>query len=989
MSLSAAITQFQQLAEAVALCAERTSLAQTAVGALVRLTDDLEAAAGRLTRARDKAAHERDVGHLTKEEDQRQREAETMIRSLAQVLGEASTADLARAAIDLDRRVRDLREAEQRGILGHRETEEAVRQLESDYAKLQRVALGQDLGGTAGKQAVQAMHAAPGAAFGVVRDQAAGVLTGVMGLIGTLPIAGGLFGLMLWGRMEADRLSAEAGEMANLVVGAGGTVHDKAVGYLAAFQERAQKFYGVSRQDVQGVVKTFFDAGLRVEDVMGVTHQRLGEVGHDAMTTTLALDRHFELANGSTARGAVRLVTQHGMSLERAVDQMMRMSFAGQRAGVGVAEFTEASLAISGELHAFGVDGEQVASLLLTVQQRFQAAGLRAGAAFNLSETALRDVSAGFRGMAVEVKATLGEFMGLGDGMAARLRLEDSIRDDDPERLRRMVQAANVLARRETAGTAGSFGSDETRQRMYLEQSLGFSFEAAQAMTALDGHLGDDVRLGDLKAREWGQLKDALKTEGQKVSEIQKAVSETVAGMARMGQNLLVLVANFAALAILGIKAILGPDLRWEVVAAGAGKAAGGLAGLLGSDVGQAVEGMTRSAARGALGLGGRSEAMRRFESEFAVYWNDAAAAAAGVLEGADQSAGGLGKIAGPILRPLAQALRLQVPGGPSSERDWAMSDEERVQAALWGSDAGGQEVAQGQARAGAPAVVQRALARVGHRQKGDEASELSFGRREWWCMDFVGWAYEQAGFTEWGSFHKSMWTDQEYKGYKGIEAWARRTGHWHDAIGYVPRPGDVFFIERYTGETGVGFIGEHVGMVVDILEDGTLLTVEGNAVQNGINGVWQHKRDPSKSVFRGFITTRLAGVSRASAAAKAKYLATIAATAEKKKTNQLRARAERVVRERKQVADITARAVAEGRTYLAPEDAVSRAPEGGAGADRSVAPPTATLMQTPAGPEVTVELDPAALAKKPGVLVLPAGALPPGAFSPSEETSP
>ncbi|MFA1547457.1 CHAP domain-containing protein [Actinomadura chokoriensis] len=82
------------------------------------------------------------------------------------------------------------------------------------------------------------------------------------------------------------------------------------------------------------------------------------------------------------------------------------------------------------------------------------------------------------------------------------------------------------------------------------------------------------------------------------------------------------------------------------------------------------------------------------------------------------------------------------------------------------------------------------------------------------WCDMFVSWVGEQVGFS-----------DQI-----GSDAWTVAHARWfqeHDRWGTEPRPGAIVFF-AWSGSKAIDDI-QHVGMVVEKVDDGTIEAVEGN----------------------------------------------------------------------------------------------------------------------------------------------------------------
>ena len=80
------------------------------------------------------------------------------------------------------------------------------------------------------------------------------------------------------------------------------------------------------------------------------------------------------------------------------------------------------------------------------------------------------------------------------------------------------------------------------------------------------------------------------------------------------------------------------------------------------------------------------------------------------------------------------------------------------------------------------------------------------------WCAYFVSWAARQAGAP----------VGDQGQGFGSVDAlyaWAQHAGRAEPAgSGYVPKPGDLIVFN------------EHIGIVENVLPDGTIQTIEGNS---------------------------------------------------------------------------------------------------------------------------------------------------------------
>lgn len=451
-------------------------------------------------------------------------------------------------------------EAEGKLIVTFGEAFSARTKLRVQSLKLWMEAKAYSLAGGGGLGKIAAMvtnrlTALPGQAVGAVKSQVGGIGTGIMGLINSTPLghaAGGLFGLLLHGVMNRDRLNAEAGEVANIVSAAGGKAGGEATKFFAGFQEQAQHYFGMSRQEVQGTLKTFVDAGIGLETIMTKQSDSLGLAGKNVATLTLAVDKHFELASGTSARHVVSLMSDYGMEVGKAGDLYTKLAFAGQQSGMGTQNFINAVMQGSGTLRQFGVGVEGVATTLLKLQERYEQMGMPKQLAGTQASAALQGIAQGISSMSPSMQAYMGERMGMGTGLDARMKYRDGLTrlskggDDD-------FMAGNMQQLYKMA--MESSGGDKTRARYFLEQQ-GMGFEGAKGIVEVGEHLEKGGKLAELGVKRQQELKDAFKTEGQKQSDIQKNQYTIMQGMANVGEGLLKILTNFVGEGIVFFKAM-------------------------------------------------------------------------------------------------------------------------------------------------------------------------------------------------------------------------------------------------------------------------------------------------------------------------------------------------------------------------------------------------------------------------------------------------
>lgn len=451
----------------------------------------------------------------------------------------------------------DIQDAFDRGLINTKDMERSLKKLNRQLALSQgKEALssgaGSAEGGSRWSKLVQS--AAPAMVDGTKKGvqalagQISGVGSGLMGTLSSaLPVAGGLaiFGLMLWGFLEADRLRAEFGELANIAVAAGGNAHSRGLAWMGGFQERAQKFYGIARHEVQSVFKDFVNAGISMDDMLRLYDKSLGEVGQNAITLSLAADRHFELSAGTTSRAVTQAVTQYGMELSKAADLITDIEFQAHHAGFGVGKFVTWTMQASANVRHLGIGIEEVASAAFSMRKFYEKAGIDSE---KWSQDSVSEMLSGIQGMGVGREMWAAEQLGMGRDIEGRQALREGLMRRDPMMLRKV---ATVFKR--DAETAG--GGNEAIGRFYLEK-IGFGFEGARAVMELGDETESEAKVHDKKKDDRKKLRNSFQEESMKVSELSKRKNELLAGFAQAGQGLLQMLTGFMALVIVSVKGL-------------------------------------------------------------------------------------------------------------------------------------------------------------------------------------------------------------------------------------------------------------------------------------------------------------------------------------------------------------------------------------------------------------------------------------------------
>jgi hypothetical protein len=467
------------------------------------------------------------------------------------------TKNSASAYIELQKAHKDLLEMQEAvalGIIDEREASTDLKKLRKSLGIAQRKAeglpegvdMGDDLQKGSGSSSLSGVSSLVKSGLQALGGQVGGIATGSIGLLGSLPVVGGLFGLMLYGFKERDRMKAQLGELTNIAIGAGAKGTEEGVSWLAGFQERSQNFYGISRQSIQGIFKTFTDAGMAVNDIFKQQSASLGEVGHDAVTMTLGMDRVFELGNGTTARNAAKIMSSYGVSLSSAIDSLVNIEFAASKAGFGVNTFLNWLMQSTMQVRNLGITTDQMADAALEMQRKMSEEG------FSHSQTwamqSVGEAAQGLANMGTGRQIWMAEELGLGKGLAGRQNLMQGFQEDRPE----LFAKAAGLYRKEAMQATGG---DQDASLFYLER-LGFGFQGAKAILHLGEMEEKGLKIEIASSADKKALREAFQVEGKKKSSIGEMIRDATLGMAKIGQGILVMLSNFLGWIITSVKAI-------------------------------------------------------------------------------------------------------------------------------------------------------------------------------------------------------------------------------------------------------------------------------------------------------------------------------------------------------------------------------------------------------------------------------------------------
>lgn len=362
-----------------------------------------------------------------------------------------------------------------------------------------------------------------------------------------------ILGMIGLGFMDQDRVKAEAGELANVLVEATDASMKKVVASakkeLSDLQENLQKNYGIARQETQGALAALIQGGVKVSDIMRELDVQIAGVDSNLETFTLAMDKMFELSGGTTANRMVQLMADYGKNVDEARESVYKMMMAGKESGIGTMNFLKSVDTAGGTLKKFGFNIDEIVNLSVALQDGFEKMGLPKQFAGKFAAEGLQSIANSVANMSNDMRSFIAVRMGyaneLGpeavmafDNAVARIKRE---KGGSSEELQKIIYTMASIALEQQGG-------DKLRAKYMLKNFSGFNLkeEGAEAALQLKEALdkGDKVQAHRVQAASEEAFRDAFVTEREKTKEFDLQLNEVLKGVAEMGQGILGLTVN-------------------------------------------------------------------------------------------------------------------------------------------------------------------------------------------------------------------------------------------------------------------------------------------------------------------------------------------------------------------------------------------------------------------------------------------------------------
>lgn len=382
-----------------------------------------------------------------------------------------------------------------------------------------------------------------------------------MGSVVHIPTPGNILatiiGVMAFGYMTKDRIAKEAGEVTNIMVeatdsGVKGMV-SKGTSYISGLQEKFQKFYGIAKEETQGVASAFIGGGIGIKDMLTKVEMGIKGVKDNYMTFSFAVDKMFEMAGGTTANRMIGMMADYGKTLDQARESTLKLMMAGKDSGIGTQQFAKNVEDAGATLQKYGFDIDAVIDLSVSLQAGFEKMGVPKQFAGRQAALGLQQIAGAITGMSDDMAVFIGEKMGYGEGLEARQGLMEAYtrvaKGNSPEELMGMIGKIASVALEQAGG-------NKTNAGFALEKMMGVGIAGSKSMLMIKDALdkGDFKQAKKITEENMKLFKNSFEEEGKKQSLFQKHLNKILQGVSDMGQGLMALVFDVAAYLILSFK---------------------------------------------------------------------------------------------------------------------------------------------------------------------------------------------------------------------------------------------------------------------------------------------------------------------------------------------------------------------------------------------------------------------------------------------------
>jgi len=375
-------------------------------------------------------------------------------------------------------------------------------------------------------------------------------------------IGAGLIGIMAYGYHDAKRVQAEAGEIENILISSyrstvSGVV-SSGTAKLSHMQEYLQKHLGINKKGVQDVAQAFVDGGVSVDTMLKKTGEEIEHVESSAHSVTFALDKMFEIADGSSAKRMVSLMTDYGKSVEDAQSSLVRFYMVGKQSGIGTMQFVKNVETASKSLVGMGIDIDNVVDIYNNVTESFAKMGVPKQFAGRIAAEGIQNIASGMTSMEMGWQIVIAERLyskqGLTDLDARQMLLDGFAKVSGKDRVNEFLKVIEIAADLAMNAT----GDNVNEARYLIENGMGWKFEGARVALEVRELIKQGKMVEAAKATEENMeiLSKSLSLESKKANKFDLMLNVFLKGLAKLGQGLLGMAVRGIALMIAYVKAL-------------------------------------------------------------------------------------------------------------------------------------------------------------------------------------------------------------------------------------------------------------------------------------------------------------------------------------------------------------------------------------------------------------------------------------------------
>lgn len=400
-------------------------------------------------------------------------------------------------------------------------------------------------------------------------------------LLSELPF-GGLFGLMLYGRLKEAEYRAY-GQQAAQQFKAVGRVGSGVAGQLSGdIRTLLTRSIIDSHAEIVAMTGALAEAGVTAGEAMGDAEFRMQGFDKSVAITTIGLDKMFQVQSGTSAKLAGDLARDTNISIRESVTLVKNLGFAARESGMSFQMMLGSVMQTTSALRLQAVDAEKLGDLMMRIQQGFRSEGMTAARAGQIAAQAMPALAQAVTGMSTGMQAFIGQRVGqrmMGRELGAEeamIRMQRGFRgapgggDFFGQALSEMMRMAEEAV-----------GPDPFRQEFALQQMFGMTPEASQAMMAMQKDINSGMDVQEAAAKHADELNQAFRDQGLKTSDFEKWMKILRDALAQFGSGLMdLLVTGFQAIELslkfivaklaVGLFTDLPPDFTNAVLAQGA-----------------------------------------------------------------------------------------------------------------------------------------------------------------------------------------------------------------------------------------------------------------------------------------------------------------------------------------------------------------------------------------------------------------------------------